>query len=162
MNKISFTLVVLLITTAIAQENISVPILSIPPSPKLNAMAGVGVALPTTDPFGQYSNPAQVGYASRFTNFSLHFYPGTLRPDPGSQTEFRSSAVNLGYRMRNRSRESSFSFGIGYINSDLNLGEVIYTDSTGNILQRSINNETYYSIAFGLSFASTDQYTSNT
>ena len=149
---IKFSLIFLIVVPLPAQDGAILPILTSSPSSKLNAMAGIGVALPSTDSFAQFYNPAQVGYAARSTNFTVHFLPGIQSLSTESKQELKSSAVNIGYRLRGRDDGRGISLGIGYVNSDLDMGETFFTDSTGNVLHRTIRNESYYSIALGLGF----------
>jgi hypothetical protein len=151
-SPILFSVLYLFFIQSWAQNQTILPILQISPSTRLNGMAGVGVALPSTDPFAQYANPAQVGYSSQFTNFSIHFYPGALKISSRPKPEVRNSGANLGYRLPAPDKTRPVSFGVGYLNSDLDLGEVLYLDDSGVIIQRTINNETFYSISAGFGF----------
>ncbi len=141
-----------MVVSAYAQDINFLPILTTSPSAKLNAMAGLGVALPTGDAYGQFYNPAQVAYAARRANFSIHFLPGGQNLSGNSKPELKSSAASLGYQLRGRDEKRSVSLGIGYVNSDLDLGEIFFTDSLGNIRQSAVRNENYYSITLGLGF----------
>lgn len=152
---IKLSLIFLLVLPLSAQNLGILPILTSSPSPKLNAMAGIGVVSPTQDAYGQYYNPAQVGYAARKSNFVIHLLPGGQNLSNEPKPEFRSSAVNLGYQLRGRGNDrgnGGISVGVGYINSDLNLGETVFTDSDGNVIQRAVHNEDYYSISLGVGF----------
>ena len=156
MRKFIKILLIFLSVIPLSAQDIGIlPILTSSPSPKLNAIGGVGVALPTSDAYGQFYNPAQVGYAARSSNFTIHLLPGGQNLSNEPKPELRSSAVNLGYQLRargNRNSEGGISVGVGYINSDLNLGESVFRDEDGNVIQTAVHNEDYYSISLGVGF----------
>ncbi len=153
MQKLIALIFTIIFTISLAAQDASLlPILTTSPSPKLNAMAGIGVALPTTDSYGQFYNPAQVAFAARHSNFSIHFLPGGQDLSNTGKPELKSSASNLGYQLRGRRDEKSVSLGIGYINSDLDLGAKTFVDSMGNPIRTTVQNENYYSITLGVGF----------
>ena len=159
MNKIiiSLFIVFLLFANSFAQGETAVPFLKIHPSPRLNGMAGAFTALPTSDPFGQYFNPAQLGNFGRDNNISYAFHTPVSRWLPGfnfSDLYLDSKALSIGYNFKNLSPEIPVTIGMGYINTLLNLGTNVWTDEQGNELGTFESKEYYtaYSIGIGVDY----------
>jgi hypothetical protein len=137
-----------------AQQETAVPILNIPASPFLNGMAAVGTALPTSDEFGFSYNPAQLAYTTRITPFAAHFYPVNIEISNHSKPTLKGSAFNLGFMIGGRNRMIPINLALGYMSFELDLGEIVYSDTTGNELDRILSNEYYnaFAIAMGLRY----------
>ena len=102
-----------------AQSNTAIPMLYLNPSPQLNGMGMVGTGLPTSDPFGFYYNPAQIGYNSQTTNFSLQFYPSKVNWLGLNVASYNNLAFNAGYNFNNLLNGLSLSAGVGFIHSKM-------------------------------------------
>ena len=145
----SVAAVFLLSLTAFAQTGI--PVLGLSPSPFLNGMGGAGVALPTSDPFVNFANPAQIAANVHSNGVSAHFYPVKASLSDTGTVDLRASAATVGYRIPLRTNQTGFRIAIGYLNTDLDLGTQIIRDLEGNIVRTTIASEYYYS--FSLAFA---------
>ncbi len=150
-------LVFLTVTFSIAGSILTaVPFVGIHPGPNLNAMAGAFTALPTTDAFGAFFNPAQLGNFARERNFSVQFYPSKTIWQPGFKFEnltFQSRAVALGYNLQELTH-IPLSIGAGYIGSKLDLGRAYQADNYGNIISSFDSWQSYdaYSLGLGLDY----------
>jgi hypothetical protein len=148
--ELTFLYILLLQLILSAQE---LPLLlDISPSPYLNGVAGTGTALQTTDAFAFFYNPAQLGNLSNQANFSLHFYPEKVSMFSDGKPDYRATAVSLGYQFSGQSAKNALSLGIGYLDGELNGGEIVYRDSSGTEIGRALNLEFYDLFAIGLGF----------
>ncbi len=131
--------------------------LRIPPSPTLNGMGRVGVALPNEDPLGFHHNAAQLGYLSPDMNFAFQFYPSKTDWLPqfnlGDLT-YNSYALFFGYNLKNVIHWLPISFGMGYMNGEINYGESIQTNNQGEIINRFESKEycNAYGIGIGINY----------
>lgn len=103
-----------------AQSEATQLILQLPPSPHLNSMGAVGTAFPTTDAFGFFYNPAQLGYFSQTANFAAHFYPVEVEFLSFSDNTLSSLAISLGYNL-NKVINLPISIGLGYMKANLQM-----------------------------------------
>jgi len=159
MNKIIISLftIFLLFAKSFAQGEVVMPFLLIHPSPRLNGMAGAFTALPTSDPFGHYFNPSQLGNFSRENNISYSFHTPTMRWLPSfnfPDLYLDSKALSIGYNFKNLSPSIPISIGMGYINTLLNLGTNLWIDERGNVLGGYDSKEYYtaYSCGIGVDY----------
>jgi hypothetical protein len=124
-------LIIIFSTNLYAQGEAAVPFLFLDASPELTGMAGTVVALPTTDVYGAWYNPAQLGNFSRTNNIGLGIYPVKTDWLPSfnfSDLTWHSSALALGYTFNSN---VPIHVGLGYIYSKFNLGENVWTDESG-------------------------------
>lgn len=136
-----------------AQGEAAVPFLQIQPSPNLNGMAGAFTSLPSNDPFGHYFNPAQLGSFSKSSKIAYGFYPSKTKWLPVfnfSDLTFSSSAFSLGINMSEIFPSIPFSLGFGYIDTELDLGENIWTTETGEYISSFHSYENYDAYAIGV------------
>ncbi|MBN2424836.1 MAG: hypothetical protein JXR46_08230 [Calditrichaceae bacterium] len=148
-------LIILLISgTAPAQSETGVPFLLTHPSPHLNGMAGAFTALPTTDPHGQFFNPAQLGNFGREKNFSIQFFTPATKWLPNysfSDLKFSSTACAIGYNLQNYHASLPLSIGIGIVKTNYDLGNNAWTNSRGEILGYFDSEEYYTAYSIGAS-----------
>ncbi len=140
----------LLFGTGLTQT--AIPVLGISPSPYLNGLGGAGVALPTSDPFVIFANPAQLAANIHSNGVSAHFYPAKAALSNEATADLRASAATVGYRIPFRANQTGFKVAIGYLNTDLDLGTQIVRDQSGNEIARSISSEYYYGITLSFAF----------
>jgi len=118
-NHLILILTILFISTtaAYSQGEAAVPFLQIHPGPNLNAMAGAFTALPSSDAFGQYFNPAQLGNFSKVWTDENGNYLGTFN----SKEVYSAYSIGMGI-------DYFIRFNMGYtlkkIHSDLGLHDV--------------------------------------
>ncbi|MBD3225629.1 MAG: hypothetical protein GF313_12950 [Caldithrix sp.] len=151
------TFLLITISNVFSQGEAAVPFINIQPGPNLNAMAGAFAALPSTDAFGQYFNPAQLGNFGRKRNISYQFYTHKTQWLPvfnDYDLTLRSSALAIGYTLKNIFQNVPVSIGMGYIDTHLNLGEDVWTDENGDYLGTFHSKERYaaYSIGIGIDY----------
>jgi hypothetical protein len=115
-------------------------------------MGGAGVAVPTSDPFVVFANPAQIAANVHSNGVSAHFYPAKAALSDTSTIDLRASSAVVGYRIPIRPDQSGFRIAIGYLNTDLDLGVQIIRDLNGNEISRTIASEYYYSISLAFAF----------
>lgn len=145
--------IVLSFSELFAQGESAVPFLLIHPGTNLNGMAGAFTALPTNDPFGQYYNPAQLGNFGREQNFAIQFYPNKTHWLPTfryTKLSFLSKAIAVGYNFGNLFKIIPISVGIGYIDTELDLGRHFWADENGNSLGYFNSKESYAAYSFGM------------
>lgn len=138
-----------------AQGEYAVPFLNYDLSPKLNGMAGTFTGLPTTEVYGAYFNPAQIGVFSQQYNFAVGFYPQKTDWLPGanwSDLTLYANAILLGYKLNT---ELPVSVGFSYIYTKFNLGKNVWTDASGNELGEFNSYESCNAFTVG---ASTEYY----
>ena len=151
---LTFVNLIILSCISFAQHETAVPILKIPASPFLNGMAAVGTALPTSDEFGFSYNPAQLAYNTRFTPLAAHFYPVNIEISSRNKPTLKGSAFNIGFIIGGRRWKMPINFALGYMSFELDMGEVVYNDTTGNELGRILSNEYYdaFALAMGVKY----------
>jgi hypothetical protein len=137
-----------------AQQETAIAILNIPPSPFLNGMGAVGAALPSSDEFGFFHNPAQLAYHTRNTPLSAHFHPLDIEISSEAKPMLKGSAFNIGFNVGGRDRRIPINFSLGYMSMELDAGEAIYRDATGNELTRILSSEYYdaFALAMGIRY----------
>jgi len=148
----TFVLIIIFLSPfrSIAQE--APLLLEILPSPSINGHGGAGTAFPSEDAFGFFYNPAHLGNIGNKINFSLHVYPQKMSLFSSDKPEYKANAGVLAYQFRNFKNEKILNLGIGYLNSEQDVGEIIYRDSLGTELARALNFEFYDFFAIGIGF----------
>ena len=137
-----------------AQVHTAVPFVRISPSSRLSGMAGAFTALPTSDVYGQYYNPAQLANFGREKNLSWQFY-NDIKWLPGfsfSDFKYSSAAAAAGYNFKNLSKALPISIGFGYLDTELYYGKNIWTDEYGNVLGEFESKEYYKAYSIGVGF----------
>jgi len=140
-----------------AQGEATMLFLKIPPSPLLNGMGQVGAALPNSEAYGFYYNPAHLGNSSQTMNFAIQFYPAKMDWLPAlnfPDLTYDNLALNLGYNLKNRFKFIPFSLGLGYMQGEINYGKNIVTDDQGVPIAVFESKENYdaYGIGIGTEF----------
>jgi hypothetical protein len=157
MRKLTVSLIVstclMYSNSVLAQGEASLLFLKISPSPLLNGMGQVGAALPNTEAYGFYYNPAQLGNSSRTVNVAFQFYPSRTNWLPGFNfggPTYDNLALNLGYNFKNRFKSIPLSVGLGYMRGVMDYGENVQTDDQGNILGVFSSKESFNAFGFGI------------
>ena len=96
-----------------AQGEAAVPFLIFPISPVTTGMGATGTSLPSDDTYGFLQNPAQLGYVSKKTNFSVSFYPGNSEIWGFDTWRFNCFASNIGFNFKERF-DVPISVGLGF------------------------------------------------
>jgi hypothetical protein len=124
----------------------------IEPSANLNGMAGSFAALPTLDPFGYHSNPAQLGFFSQSSNLAFQYQCVDLYPKEEiiEDNYFKTYGYSLGLNFKNTKCQLPFSLGFGYLRGFASYGENFLTDDSGNILAKFNSKEWYDAISVGI------------
>jgi len=153
MKVLIILILIFLPSSLLAQGGVAVPFVRINPSPQLNAMAGAFSGLPTSNPFGMFFNPAQLGQFARTYNFSTSFYirkADWLPHFDFSDRYFKSKAMNFGYSTNKLIPNLPLHIGIGFIDSKVGLGKNIWTDETGKELGVFESWEKYQQFGLGI------------
>lgn len=140
-------------SSVFSQGETAVSFLRVSPSATLNGMGGVGVALPNSEPFAFFYNPAQLGFQSRTHNFGFQFYPSKSEievPYGIDNYTFNNLAINGGYKFENGIKSLPLSLGFGYMRGELNYGENIITNDAGLEIGRYESKEYYHAFAVGV------------
>jgi len=128
------------------------PFIKMDPSPAGNGLAGAYNALPTTDAFGAWYNPAQLGNFGMERTLAWNFYAQRTDLLPGFDADdpwFESSALALGYD-RQINRDMTLSVGLSRIHSQHDYGKYLLTDDNGNPLGTYYPEEFYTQYAVGI------------
>lgn len=156
MKKITILLFLIFYLTATriyAQGATAVPFLLIQPSPHLNGMAGAYSALATSDPFGQYFNPAQLAYFGKKNNIAFQFFtrrtPFQSSIIKNNEVFLVSSAFSAGFTSDKIIPGIPVSIGVGYLYTKLDYGTNIWTDENGNVLSTFDSKENYNQFGIG-------------
>lgn len=131
----------------------AVPFLKIHPSPRLNGMAGAVTGIPMNDPYAVYFNPAQLGYLGQTQNLSIGTYlhkTDWLPTFNFDDLTFNSSVYSAGYNFNNVLADLSISLALSYMDTELDLGENVWTDDEGNIIGTFSSDENYQMYSFGV------------
>jgi hypothetical protein len=135
LKKYGFITSLFFINLLFAQGNTVLDFLSINPSPESNSLGRSGAALPTTDSYGFYINPAQLGYASRSTVIAGQFYPGEknfLPSIPAIDFTYNSWVFSLGYNYKDHPVFLPRCLGFGFMKNTFDYGTYTVTDMEGS------------------------------
>ena len=135
-----------------AQGEATALFLLINPSPESNSIGKAGTALPTTDSYGFYLNPAQLGYASRTNVISGQTYPVKTKWLPNfnfTSITYNGTALTLGYKFDMQTRILPRSLGFGFMKGTLDYGENNQTDAFGNLIGTFDSQESFDAFAIG-------------
>lgn len=139
-----------------AQGESAVPFLLIHPSPNANGWGNVGTAVVSDNPISVIANPAQLGMFSLDKYFSASTYAPKTQwlPEFGlSDLTYSVWAISGGYNLSNElPLPFPVSIGAGYSRINLNLGEFIRTNESGQEIGRFSAFETseQFSVGVGL------------
>lgn len=105
--------------------------LLISPSPRANGLGQTFLSLPETDAMIAFYNPASLGIFALGNRVSLGFYPNRVSWLPGLTDElfYDCKAANASFRLTRNLRA-----GIGYHRIYLDLGKVVGTDQSGQLI----------------------------
>ncbi|MBT3501820.1 MAG: hypothetical protein HOF50_01800 [Candidatus Marinimicrobia bacterium] len=128
-NNIPKIILILSCFTLIFSQSISGAIfLLIPPSPTMNGLGGIGVCLPSDDPYSGYFNPAN----------GLNYFEGTSYSHSKMGTPWlQSLADDLDYEVWNLGilpKKYPVKFVFSFHKTFLDLGEQFRVDEFGNII----------------------------
>ncbi len=132
-----WTVLLLLCLTTLASAQFE---LVFPPSPQANGRGGIYPTGQTDDPLASLSNPALLGLMAERNQVMAAFYPHHAEWHPFSVLTigYASRALAYGFDRPTLGKffdcKTPFSFGIGYQEAMLDLGETQRTDEYGNSL----------------------------
>jgi len=122
--------------------------LLIPPSPTMNGLGGIGVSLPSDDPYSGYFNPA-----NGLNNFQGTSYSHSKMSTPWLQS--LTDDILLEYEVWNLGlipRHYPVKFVLSFHKTFLNLGEQIRTDEAGHFLGTSEFNMKADALTLGIGY----------
>jgi len=131
-----------------SQGETAVPFLVFPVSPSLSGMGATGTSLPTDDPFGFLTNPAQLGYTSRTGNLSFIFYPSSAELLSFIPVKLSGYALNLGYNFKNLI-DFPLTVGFGFARPEMSFGTFIRTSEVDPTPISTFESKDYY-LAYSL------------
>lgn len=153
---VTATIALLLTIPAPAQTNGTMPYLLVSPSPWNGALGQAGVAVPTTDPFAAFHNPAHSGYAGERANASVAFViPGRTRyPGVHGRASFdhHAAAFGAGYNLSRRWPHLPVSLGFAFYRSRIDFGPQRTISSASGDAIRFDAHETVTAGTFGLGY----------
>jgi hypothetical protein len=137
------TLIVILIA-ALTMSVGAQEVLLMPPSPQANGRAGVNLPGDFSDPLSPITNPALLGLMAEHNRLMVGFFPARAKwsmLEGDSPIGYSSRAVQLGFDHQSIGSGSEWhiplSIGVGYVETNLDLGEGIVVDENGRMMGTS-------------------------
>jgi hypothetical protein len=141
MSKIKILIISFIMFTSCYSQTGGIGTLTLPLSPISYGAGGTGTASITEDPYGFYSNPAYLGYASKTNFFSNGYLPGGVDWKIDRSTNYNSYSFSGGIDLKRYLKGMPFSIGAAYAKSQMTFGS-------------SVNREQYSAFAFGIGYHS--------
>jgi len=153
--------ILVLVFTVLAGSAAAQELLMMPPSPEANGRAGVYFSGDSHDPLAPISNPGLLGLMANHDRLLVSAYPARAKWSVFDMKPFgySSRSVQLGFDQRAMQRflrtSLPLSFGFGYQETNLDLGDLRFVDENGHETGtggKSYENTRGFDMAVGLNY----------